>query len=333
MNTNPFLMKARVILLKLMLLGVTFLSFCHAQDSVGQPQPGNNLPAQPLGPADLIGISVYGAPEFTRTLRVSDEGRIRLPMLKDPVEARGLMPAELEVQIAQALERAGILVEPVVTVTIAEYHSRPISVAGAVKTPLTFQASGKVTLLEALTRAQGLAEDAGPEILLSRLGKPIERIPVDNLIRFADPASNIVLEGGEEIRVPRVGRIFVVGNVKKPGAFRAEDGAPMSVLKALALAEGLTPFAFKTAYIYRRGVLPDVPGHENRPVHDNSPTEVLVELRKIMDRKSPDVMLTANDVLYVPDHRSRRVTTTAIEKAIGFATGTASGALILGVNR
>ena len=40
--------------------------------------------------------------------------------------------------------------------------------AGAVKAPLTFQALGKTTLLEALTRAQGLSEDAGPEILLTR---------------------------------------------------------------------------------------------------------------------------------------------------------------------
>ena len=74
----------------------------------------------------------------------------------------------METLIAEALVEEEILVDPAVTVTIAEYHSRPISVAGAVKSPLTFQALGKTTLLEALTRAQGLSEEAGAEILLTR---------------------------------------------------------------------------------------------------------------------------------------------------------------------
>ena len=34
---------------------------------------------------------------------------------------------------------------------------------------------------------------------------------------------NVELRGGEEIRVPEAGKIFVVGNVKKPGAFAIEN--------------------------------------------------------------------------------------------------------------
>jgi hypothetical protein len=51
-----------------------------------------------------------------------------------------------------------------------------------------------------------------------------------------------------------------------------------------------------------------------------------------MDRKSPDVPVAPNDILYIPDNRAGRATIGAIEKAVGFATATASGALILGVN-
>jgi polysaccharide export outer membrane protein len=111
--------------------------------------------------------------------------------------------------------------------------------------------------------------------------------------------------------------VFVVGNVKKPGAFPMGTG--MSVLKALALAEGLTPFSTKVVYIYRPS--------------DGAKQEVPVALRKIMDRKSPDVALEAGDILYIPDNRGSRVTSSVIEKAVSFAAGTASGALILGVNR
>jgi len=284
------------------------------------PDSGPNLPAQPIGSNDLLSISVYGSPELTRTVRVSAEGLIRLPMLKRKIEARGLMPSELENKIAGALTEEEILVEPAVTVTIAEYHSRPISVMGAVRRPVTFQAIGKIPLLEALARAEGLSADAGPEILITRPGvgaqpAKLERIKVNGLIDAADATQNVMLEGGEEVRVPQVGRVFVVGNVKKPGAFRIEDGYGLTVLKALAIAEGLEPFASKQAFVYRRG--------------DGKNQEVPVDLRKILDRKSPDVTLAANDILYVPDNRKQRVTMGVLDKTVGFATSTASGILIL----
>ncbi len=294
----------------------------ESQAAAAEPSLAGNLPAQKIGPSDLLSISVYGSPELTRTVRVSAEGFIRLPMLKQKVEAKGLMPSDLEETIAKALSSEEILVDPVVTVTIAEYHSRPISVAGAVKVPLTFQALGKITLLEALTRAQGLTTDAGTEILVTRPpltpgGVPrVERIPVKGLIDSADPALNVTLEGGEEVRVPQIGRVFVVGNVKHPGAFRIEDGFGLTVLKALAMAEGLMPFATKQAFIYRHG-------------DASSPQQELpIDLRKILDRKLPDVPLAANDIFYIPDNRTARATMNTIDRAIGFASSTASGMLI-----
>jgi protein involved in polysaccharide export with SLBB domain len=128
----------------------------------------------------------------------------------------------------------------------------------------------------------------------------------------------LTLEGGEEVRVPQVGRVFVVGNVKHPGAFKIEDGFGLTVLKALAMAEGLTPFATKQAFIYRHG---DTASPEAQQ-------EVPIDLRKILDRKLPDVALTANDIFYIPDNRSARVTITTIDRAIGFASSTASGILV-----
>jgi protein involved in polysaccharide export with SLBB domain len=101
-----------------------------------------NLPAQLIGPNDLLAISVYGAPEFSRTVRVSEGGDIRIPMLHDKIAVLGMMPAELEARLAEAFEAEQILVDPAVTISIAEYRSHPISVVGAVRMPLTFQAAG-----------------------------------------------------------------------------------------------------------------------------------------------------------------------------------------------
>lgn len=127
---------------------------------------GSNLPAEKIGRDDLIGITVYDAPELTRTVRVGTDGDIRLPMLRQHVHADGLSPADLENAITKALTDESILVDPIVTVSVVEYRSRPITVVGAVKTPLTFQATGTVTLLDAISRAGEFARLNWPTSLI-----------------------------------------------------------------------------------------------------------------------------------------------------------------------
>jgi polysaccharide export outer membrane protein len=287
---------------------------------------GANLPIQRIGPNDLVAVSVYDGPEFTRTVRVGADGFVRLPMIKQRIKAAGLMPSELESSIASALKDEGLIVDPFVTVTVAEYASRPIAVMGAVRKPLTFQAIGRVTLLDALARAEGLSLEAGPDILVSRQQegdsgestKSTQRISIKALIDAADPELNLRLSGGEEIRVPEMGKFFVVGNVKKPGAFAAQDGSEATVLKALAMAEGLLPYAGKRAYVYRQ----EASGAKN---------EIPIELGKMMDRKAPDIPLFANDILYIPDAKGAKATWAALEKALGFGTGISTALIYAGV--
>ena len=287
---------------------------------------GANLPAQPLGANDLIAVSVYDSPEFSRTVRVSDDGFIRLPMLKERVKAEGMMPAAMETAIAEALVREKLLIEPFVTVTVAEYQSRPISVSGAVRMPIVFQAEkGQTTLLEAITKAQGLREDAGQEILVTSTqpgpdGKPLQltrRILARGLLDASDPTLNLQLYGGEQVRVPEVGKIYVVGNVKKPGAFPVQSGGDTTILQLLALSEGLDAFSENQAFIYRR----EASGSKN---------EIPIQLKSILQRKSPDVPLVANDILYIPDSRRKHLTFSIIEKVLLFGTTAGATALVYG---
>jgi polysaccharide export outer membrane protein len=285
---------------------------------------GPNLPVQEIGANDLIAISVYDAPEFTRTIRVGSTGEIALPMLRRKLRAEGLLPDALESSIAQALEAEHILVDPVVTITIMEYNSRPISVVGAVHKPVTFQASGPVTLIDAITRAEGLSPDAGSEILITRTrtdpnglpSKQIERISVKGLINEADVALNPLLIGGEQVRVPEIGKVFVVGNVHKPGAFRVEDSSGTSVLKVLALSEGLLAYTSPQAFIYRH-----IQG-------STTPSEIPLALNKIMSRKAPDVPLEPNDILYIPESKGQRITATTLERLSGFGASTVTGLIV-----
>ena len=298
------------------LLGIVIAAAALAQVRPSlMEQVGNaNLPALELHAGDLVAVSVYDAPELTRTVRVDPDGTIRLPLLAEGVKAAGLMPRELEVELTNALKSGEILIDPVVKITVVEYYSRPISVMGAVRKPVTFQSDGKVTLLEALSHAEGLTDDAGPEILVTQ-NDAVRRITVKRLLDGADPTVNLVLTGNEEVRVPVAGKIFVVGNIRKPGGFPVRDPGDSTVLKMVALSEGLMPFSEKIAYIVRRR-------------EGETPQEIPIQLAKIMERKSPDVSLEIGDILYVPDNKSRRSTMSIIDRLAGFGSATASGLVI-----
>jgi polysaccharide export outer membrane protein len=272
----------------------------------------SNLPAGPIGKDDLIGIAVYDAPEQTRSVRVDANGTIRLPMLQKHIQAEGLTPEDLEKSIRLALIDEQLLVDPIVTVSVVEYRSKPINVIGEVKTPVAFQATGTVTLLDAISRAGGLTANAGSEILITSQ-KPgadssspalTKRIPVTDLYEFTDGTLNVTLTGGELIRVPEAGHYYVLGDVRQPGEFQIRTGSGATVLKALTISGGLQPYPKKLGYIYRTE---GGSGGKN---------EIPVELKKIVEHKSPDIALRANDILYIPEATGRK-NTMSVARTVG----------------
>ena len=285
----------------------------HVDAAAASPADTPNLPAEQLGKDDLVGITVYDSPELSRTVRVDSQGKIRLPMVRQHIQADGLSPSELEKAIAAALVDEQVLVDPIVSVSVVEYHSRPITVTGAVRAPQTFQATGSVTLLEAIVKAGGLNENAGAEIEISHpsldTSSPsailTERIPRRALLDPSNPASNIKLEGGETIRVPSAGQIFVAGNVKRPGPFIISNDSESSVLRALSIAGGLDSFSSRTAYIYRTD---EISGNKS---------QIPIQIKKIIARKSPDIPLYGDDMLYVPNEAGQRATAKTLEIATG----------------
>jgi polysaccharide export outer membrane protein len=284
--------------------------------ALAQQEERLNLPEQPIGPNDLITVTVYKQKELSGTQRVSAYGSVRLPMLKDEVSASGLLPGALSAIVAKAYVDAGILVDPQVTVSIAEYQSHPIQVGGAVKAPTTFQAATPITLLQAIAKAGGLSENAGPDIVIAKKGEITRRISVKALFGSGDDATNVILTGGEEVRVPEAGRVFVVGNVRKPCTYVIDDGGESSVLKAMAYSEGLQTYSTKSAYIYRRE------GHGAR-------NEIEIPLRDIMARKANDIALLPDDILYVPEDAKKKNVMSALGKVLLIGGGAALTAVLV----
>jgi len=124
----------------------------HQSDSI------RLAPAQEyrIGPEDLVEITVFEAPELSRSARVSAGGEISLPLLGG-LQAAGLTPRELELVLQELLRRA-YMKDPHVGVFVREMQSHPVSVFGAVEKPGVFQIRGTKTLIEMLSMAEGLAE-------------------------------------------------------------------------------------------------------------------------------------------------------------------------------
>src|SRR5262249_1273837 len=158
----------------------------------------------------------------------------------------------------------GFLKDPHVGVFVSAVESHAISVLGAVKKPGVFQVRGARSLLEMLALAEGLADDAGDSVLVMRgaglpagsggaigdpaprdaepgdIASPTIRIALNQLLKTEDAQLNITVYPGDIVKVVKAGVVYVVGEVKRPGGFILKNDERMTVLKAIALAEGLT---------------------------------------------------------------------------------------------
>jgi polysaccharide export outer membrane protein len=198
---------------------------------------------------------------------------------------------------------------------------------GAVNTPGMQQIQGPKTLFDALAAAGGLKPEAGEVITITRqasegpLNLPNERkdpadgrttadVKVRDIVELRDPRMNILVRTHDEISVSRGTLLYVIGNVHKPGGFTVLQGHAVSALEALSMAEGLAPNASpRGARILRR--TSETEAREQIPV----------DLKKILAGKTKDVRLSPDDILYVPDNTTRRITTKTLETALATVSG------------
>lgn len=255
-----------------------------------------------VGAEDMIVVMVLDAPEFSRSVRVNAEGAFRLPLVKQTIPAAGKTTAELEQTIARVLVEEGLLREPSVSVTVREFQSKPVTVTGAVRSPLVFQALRPLPLSEALARAGGASDLAGPDIVITlppsdgKAARKEVRVSAHNLLNLGDPNANPMLYGGEEVRVLPAGRVYIIGGVVRPGPVLLSDDRPLNLLQAVSLAGGPTINAGKKAYLLR--------GAENDPQRQ----EIAFDFKTVMKRPDKNLMLQANDVIFVPDSQFKRFT-------------------------
>src|ERR1700733_15467172 len=288
----------------------------------------------PIGSGDLLHIDVFDVPELSREVRVADAGDISYPLVPGKIAAAGLTPFELEGKLEKLLIENGLVSHPQVSVFVKEQNSQPVSVVGAVQHTMVYQVVRPTTLLEVLSAAGGITDDAGNVVLITRPTHPagtpttenvsdtndpdkdqqIITIRLQDLLESGNAVYNVPVYGGDVVSVPRAGIVYVLGfGVSQPGGYVVQSrGEQVTVLKALALAHGMTTFAKANSAVIMR----------TNPVTGNK-DQLPVRIKDIENHKVDDVAMKSNDILYIPDSRGLKVLAKGSEAALGVGSGVA----------
>ena len=305
-----------------------------------------------IGPGDLLDVNVFEAQELNRTVRVEDTGDISLPLLAD-VRADGLTPRQLESVLRELLRRTYIK-DPHVGVFVRELESHSVSVVGAVKQPGVFQIRGAKTVIEMLSMAQGLTDDAGDTVLITRgAGAGELRAGLATSSRNEDggtfgltrtipekydsssPMSQELSGKSEKINLKKLldtedparnAPVFAGDIVKVP---RAEI---VYVVGEVGKPGGFVLHSNENISVLQALALAGGPTHTSAlgrariirtDASSGKRTEIPTNLGRILSGKSPDVTLQPRDIVFVPNSAARSALYHGSEAALQTATGVA----------
>jgi polysaccharide export outer membrane protein len=287
-----------------------------------------------IGEDDVLNVYVVDVPEFSRQYRVSSGGTITVPMLPQPIPAAGLTLVQFSDRMAQELKASGLVSSPHVNASVDQSRLHAVAITGAVKRPQVYPLFTRTTLLDMISQAEGLADDAGEAAIIQRgeianhvmeadskqnsnSAQPSSQTVSIDLKQLLDGRSanaNVAIYPGDRITVPRAGVVYVVGAVNKPGGFTMKaNGHGMTVLQAIALAENTTNTAIRNQSVIIRNDATAPDGHKQIPV----------DLKKLLQGKGPDPTLQAEDVLFIPDSSGKRALHRTVDSILQVTTGVA----------
>ena len=247
-----------------------------------------------LGPGDRVDIELLGQNEPVTSALVGPDGKIYFGLLPG-LNVWGLTLRQTRDLIGREIGK--YVNHPRVSVTLREVQSRRVWVLGRVNTPGIYSLNTPTTLLEAITRAGGLATSAFTgtteelaDLRHSFVMRDGKFLPVNfqKLIYDGDTSQNIYLEPDDFVFLPSATEmeVYVLGAVNQPRAVVFKDQVTLS--SAIATAGGLLPNGRPREIVILRGSLTE-------------PHYAVVNLLDILKGRATEVRLQPRDIVYVPD--------------------------------
>jgi polysaccharide export outer membrane protein len=251
-------------------------------------------PGYRLFPGDLVSIQVYDHADLSVTVRIPASGRITFPLIGEVEAVVGRPLDQFTAEISHRLEKDFVR-QAIITATVLEFGPRRAYVMGSVGRPGFIELSpfAPLTALQAIGQSGGFQEDANRssvQVIRADLRNPGRKraipvpIPSDGAELRADPQ----LQDGDIILVPRLDRVYIIGQVRSPGAVNLPTGSQLTVSKAVSLAGGFDRFAKQK---------------EVQLIRVNADVRV-VDVRAILTgSKGEDPALRPGDTIFVPESR------------------------------
>jgi polysaccharide export outer membrane protein len=237
-----------------------------------------------LGQGDVLMVHLFLAADFTPTVRVAMDGTIQLPLIGG-VAVEGLSLHQAESLIAKRLIDAGMYREPQVAIQVMESPNANVTVTGEMHG--VFPVTGGKRLFAVLSGAGGLPPTASHMIVINRPGNS-EPIVID---LGTDPATssgaNIPVFPRDTIIVSRIGVVYLLGAFKNQGAVPLQQNAPLTLMQVAAIGGG-AGFEGKSEDL------------QLVRTSGTTRTVVTVDLKKVIKGESPDPVLQADDIVFLP---------------------------------
>lgn len=260
----------------------------------------------PIGPGEMVHITMFDAPELSVITRVSMSGDIPVPLL-GVFHIGGMSSADAAKKIEDLYKAGNFVLSPNVAVTV-DSTTTGITVLGEVHSPGIFPPSGKHMLSDVIASAGGLTANTGRVIEVSNTNSPEDKtyIPWDPTMHNTASYDRIV-NPGDRVFVRSCGIAYVGGNVAKPGAYSLCGSRQMTASELVALAGGTLP-ASATQHTTIIRTHPD-----------GSKTALQVDIHKVLMSKAADLVVQEDDVLYVPHSTVKDVLKMASQYSLAIA--------------
>ncbi len=199
-----------------------------------------------IGSGDVLTITVYDHDELATKDRVSDNGNITFPLI-GIVHVGGMMLSEAAKDITTLLAD-GYIINPQVSIFIDEFTSKKVIILGEIKQTGVIKLQGPTSLLELITQAGGLTDNAGETATIKRTVDGSQKtitINLEALIKNGDTSQNANIRGGDTVSIAKGAICYITGEVKNPGSYPSTRGT--TVLNIVSLAGGFTGIAAESS--------------------------------------------------------------------------------------
>jgi polysaccharide export outer membrane protein len=246
-----------------------------------------------ISAGDLLDLQVFDSPDLSGKLRVNQHGEINMS-LGGSIKVEGLTAEQAAGAVELHLRAANILKNPHASISVLEYATQGVTVVGEVKNPGVYPLLGSHSALDLIAAAGGSTPDAGSLVTINHRDDPNHSTVVDLTDRGSEhtSATDLGVRPGDTVVVAHAGIVYVIGAVTRPGGFLIQHTNRLTVLQAIALAQGTN----RTAALDRAKLIRTTPDGRQ---------EIQVPLKRILANKASDQALANNDILFVPSSAAK----------------------------